>query len=147
MTIEPIDKEFNQRLLDAEHLDDRLYSTKDLLQYYEVSGFENLKPEGIQKEIDSFITANYKLENVVIPNQLTFLFYKKELMTDYGKYVYEAARETETGLLPDYNNNLLSRVQFSKVPGNNNKIVRARMVYDNNIKLLVLHDTIDVKKK
>ncbi len=147
MTIEPIDKEFNQRLLDAEHLDDRLYSTKDLLQYYEISGFENTVPEIVQKHIDSFITANYNLENVVIPNQLTILFYKKELTADYGKHVYEAARETETGLIPDYNNNLLSRVQFSKAPGNDNKILRARIVYDNNTKLLVLHDTLELKKK
>ena len=145
MTIEPIDKELNGRLLTGKNLDTRLFSTKDLLQYYEVSDFSGLNPAAIQEKIDSFIKAKYKSTDLSHANQITFLFYKKDLFTDYGKYVYEAARDTEAGFLSDYPDKLVSQVEFLKIKGDANKVLRRRTVYQKEEILLSKEDTLNIK--
>ena len=144
MTIEPIDKELNGRLLTGKNLDTRLFSTKDLLQYYEVSDFNSLEPNAIQENIDSFINAKYKSTDLSQANQITFLFYKKDLFTDYRKYVYEAARDTEAGFLSEYADKLVSQVEFLKIKGNELKILRRRTVYQKEEVLLSKEDTVNV---
>ncbi len=145
MTIEPIDKELNGRLLTGKNLDTRLFSTKDLLQYYEVSDYKGLKPEAIQKKIDGFIKAKYKSSDLSQANQITFLFYKKDIFTDYRKYVYEAARDTEAGFLSEYPDRLVSQVEFLKIKGDDIKILRRRTVYRKEEILLSKEDTVNIK--
>ena len=42
MIIDPIDSEFNKQLLTGEGLDPNLFNTKDILQYYQVSNYNDL---------------------------------------------------------------------------------------------------------
>lgn len=143
--IEPIDQELNERLLDGKGLDSRLYSRKDLLQYFEVSGSSNADPKATQQKIDQFISINYNTKRVMKADQITFLFYRHSIFTNYGNYVYETARETENGLLPGLNDNLLSRVQFFRIQGNDNYILRKRIVYNQNKMVLFREDSVAVK--
>lgn len=145
MTIEPIDKELNGRLLTGKNLDARLFSTRDLLQYYEVSDYKGFKPEDIQKKIDSFINAKYKSSDLSQANQITFLFYKKDIFTDYREYVYEAARDTEAGFLSEYPDRLVSQLEFLKIKGDALKILRRRTVYQKEEILLSKEDTVNIK--
>ena len=77
MIIDPIDFEFNKQLLTGEGLDPNLFNTKDILQYYQVSNYNDLSKNALELKLDEFITQNYKITDVEGATDFTILFYKK----------------------------------------------------------------------
>jgi hypothetical protein len=127
MIIEPIDKEFNEQLLTGKGLDSNLFSTKELLQYYQISNFSNLTQNDFQLKLNEFVSENYKINNF---SNFTILFYKKESFVNYSNYVYEAARDNQNGSIEEYKSNLIAKIVIIKAKDDQEKAVRHTTLYD-----------------
>ena len=141
--IDAVDKELNTSLMTLKGLDSRLFSTKEKLQYFEISGFSDLKPSDLKLKLTEFITKNYNLNEISKADEFTFMFYKKSLFVDYREYVYEAARDTERGTIEEYKDNLIAQVWFTN--STDRKSIRHVALYNKDIQLLNEADTIEIK--
>jgi hypothetical protein len=61
-TIEFISKEFNERFLTGEMLEPSYFSTKDVMQYYQVSNFSALLPKDQLAKLSVFTNFRYDLK-------------------------------------------------------------------------------------
>ena len=137
MIIAPIDKEFNEQLLTGKGLDSIFFSTKELLQYYQISNFSHLSQNDFQLKLDEFVSKNYKINNF---SDFTILFYKKESFVNYSDYVYEAARDNQNGSIEEYKSNLVAKIVLVKQKGDQEKTDRHMTHYDRGV---VVFDKID----
>jgi hypothetical protein len=142
MIIESIDKEFNEQLLTGKGLDSNLFSTKELLQYYQISNFSHLSQNDFQLKLNEFVSKNYKLNNF---SNFTILFYKKESFVNYSDYVYEAARDNQNGSIEEYKSNLIAKIVIVKVIDDQEKVVRYTTLYDNDLVVFEKIDKISLK--
>lgn len=145
LTIEPISKEFNTRFLTGEGLDSHFFSTKDVMQYYQISNFNNLPSKDLLFKIDDFVKSHYQLIKMDSLDKLTLLFYKKRLFVDYSDHLYESARDNETRTLEGYSNDLSAWIEFTRLKEDRKKIMRQQEIYMNNGKQLSRSDTLILK--
>ena len=85
---------------------------------------------------------NRRLESY---NMFQVLFYKKSILANYGKYVYETARDNEFGGIEGFEDNLIARILYYK---ENPKVYiysYTRVIYDNDSIALEKKDTISIK--
>ena len=141
--IEAVDKDLNSSLITLKGLDARLFSSKEKLQYFEISGYSELKAVNLKNKLTVFITKNYNLDEISKADEFTFMFYKKSPFVNYRKYVYEAARDTERGIIEEYKDNLVAQVWFTKSA--DGKSIRHATIYDKEVQLLNEADTIEIK--
>jgi hypothetical protein len=131
MTIEPIDKEFNEQLLTGKGLDSNLFSTKEIIQYYKIGNYEELKAEEFTLKLNQFIIENYKFNDIKDKKDFTLLFYKNDILADYNKYLYESARDNQNGYLENYSENLVLKIRL-KAKSDLNKIKSQISFYKKN---------------
>jgi len=132
MSIEPIDKELNERLITGDRLRPELFSRTDLLQYYQVA--------------DAFISTTYKLEDIGKANTFTVFFYNKKMTVDYSENLYESVRDNENGAISGQEDNLLDVITFQKIKGSDDKLLRYRIQYNDGTPVLDLKDTLEIKE-
>jgi hypothetical protein len=140
--ITPIDTELNEQYLKKE-LDPAFFSGSNILQYYEISGYKAMPPSVLQASIDSFIDSRYSYDDIRRFESVTILIYKKALFSRYN--VYEAARESENGSLYGYEDDLVARTGFEKLAGDGSRLIRFRLLYDNNKLVMNTRDTIELR--
>ena len=141
MIIDPKDSEFNKQLLTGEGSDPNLFNTKDILQYYQVSNYNDLS-----KKLNEFITQNYKIADVDGATDFTILFNKKKSMVNYSEYLYEAARDNQNGGIAEYKENLIAKIRLTKAKESKEKIIRKLTIYDNDLVVLDNENTIQLSK-
>ena len=146
MIIDPIDFEFNKQLLTGKGLDPNLFNTKDILQYYQVSNYNDLSKNALELKLDEFITQNYKIADVEGATDFTILFYKKKSTVNYSEYLYEAARDNQNGGIAEYKENLIAKIRLTKSKESKEKIVRNLICYDNDLVVLDKEDAIQLSK-
>ena len=146
MSIEPIDKELNERLITGERLRPELFSRTDLLQYYQVADADGLPPEDVQHKLDTFISTTYKLVDISKANSFTVFFYNKKMTVDYSENLYESVRDNENGAISGQEDNLLDVVTFQKIKGSDDKLLRYRIQYNDGTPVLDLKDTLEIKE-
>lgn len=144
--IEAIDFEFNKQLLTGEGLDPNLFNTKDILQYYQVSNYNDLSKNALELKLDEFITQNYKITDVEGATDFTILFYKKNSIVNYSEYLYEAARDNQNGGIAEYKENLIAKIRLTKAKESKEKIIRKLTIYDNDLVVLDNENTIQLSK-
>lgn len=115
MIIDPIDKEFNEQLLTGDGLDSNLFSTKEIVQYYEINNYSDLPIKDFVSKLNQFSIDNYKFNDIKDKNDFTILFYKKETLIDYSKDIYESARDNQNGFLQDYSQNLVVKIRLKAI--------------------------------
>lgn len=122
LTIEPISKEFNERFLTGEMLDSSVFSTKDVMQYYQVSNFGDLSPKDLLAKLSGFTSSRYDLKKMDMVNQLTVLFYRKRMFVDYSDHLYESARGNENRTLEGYSNDLMAYITYERLKTDRRKV-------------------------
>ncbi|TDQ07131.1 hypothetical protein [Pedobacter metabolipauper] len=127
LKIEPIDSSLNERLRTGKGLDLRLFSTKEVFQYYEISNYSQFSSVDFQLKLDDFVKQQYTIRDIAAANNFTILFYKKAFLVNYEGHVYEAARDEENGTLSDYKDNLIALIRYTK--GNHGLLIRQRVLY------------------
>jgi hypothetical protein len=78
LVIESISKESNDTFLSGKNLDPRLYSTKIVFQYYQVSGYNHLSGTDLAFKLDSFVKLHYPIKENKHLKSLTVWFYQKK---------------------------------------------------------------------
>jgi hypothetical protein len=147
LSVEPVSKEYNDQFLTGKGLDARFFSTKDVVQYYQVSRFNTLPPKVVLAKLNAFVNARYETSMRDSVSTLNVLFYKKRWFADYDKLVYEAARENENRSLDGHSDDLVAWITYQKVKGDNDKLILGRFFFLNHAsrKPLEERDTVDLK--
>jgi hypothetical protein len=145
LTIEPISKEFNERFLTGEMLDSSYFSTKDVMQYYQVSNFGALSPENLLAKLSWFTSSRYDLKKMDTVNNLTLFFYRKRMFVDYSDHLYESARDNENRTLEGYSNDLIAYITYERLKTDRRRVkVHKYLFTTNDYKPLGQTDTITV---
>ncbi|WP_345954435.1 hypothetical protein [Mucilaginibacter sp. PAMB04168] len=147
LKIEPISIEFNERFLTGERLDTNYFSTRDVMQYYQVSNYGNQSSKNLLAKLSTYTSSRYHFKNMDTVNNLTLLFYKKRMFVDYSDHLYESARDNDNRTLEGYSNDLIARITYERLKKNRQKIVVTKYLYpiDDN-KPLGQTDTLTVHK-
>lgn len=141
LDIVAVDDESNRYLLSPD-LDARLYSTREPMQYFLVSGFDGVSARQAQATIDAFVRDKYSSDEVAHADRLGILFYRKSWFSSYEDGVHEAAR-SEFGYLPDHSGMLAAQVRLERVAGRRDEWRRHRTQYTKKQKRLAVSDMID----
>lgn len=142
LTIEPIDKEFNEQLLTGERLNDQLFSTKEKLQYYQIDNFKHLKSNELLSKLHMYVAQNYKAPRIDFET-LTVFFYKKDNFANYSDLLYEAAQDP-IGSIDAYKHNLVVKTILTKQK-DVDQIIHKSIFYDKGQLIHTQSDTISTK--
>lgn len=146
LTIEPINPESNEAFLSGKDLDSRLYSIKNVYQYYQVKGYKHLPPKDLAFKLDSFVRRRYPVEEHRHRKSLMIWFYKDKLLNDYADLVYESARENENGSLTDHADDILALAELEFLTNGERKLIRHNyLYYPEESKTLSKHDTVSIE--
>jgi len=129
LKIEPISKEYNDRFLTLTGLDTSLFNTKELVQYYQVSSYENLPPEAFLTKLGDFTNARYLFNKRDGVNTLNIFFYKKRLFVDYSKDMYRSARDNENRTLEGYSDDLVALITYERLKDNKPATIFSKFFY------------------
>jgi hypothetical protein len=130
VVIEPVDAEFNQRLLSGNGLDPNLFSREVIAQYYEIDNYEELSPQGLKTELEGYVTENFTVNEIAKFKEMNFIFYRKGLFKDHSKNLYRLVQESDSGFIDDYKDDFAGAVSFIKVKGSRNKLLQDITVYN-----------------
>lgn len=143
--VEPISQEYNARFLTGKGLDPRYFSTKDVVQYYQVSGFEGLSSNTIFAKLDTFVNAHYKAGLTDSIESLNILFYRKKWLAGYNKLLYESARDNENRTLTGHSDDLVAWITYERLKGEPVKLIRSRSYFAQGKPPLEQRDTVILK--
>lgn len=129
LSVEPISQEYNEQFLTGKGLDTRFFSTKDVVQYYQVSDFNSSSPSIVLAKLGAFADVRYRarLRNNI--KNLNVLFYQKKWFAGYSKHLYESARDNENRALEGYSDDLVAWITYEKLKGDDKKLVRTRSYF------------------
>jgi hypothetical protein len=144
-SITPINAEANKDLLNAQGLDTRLFSTKDIFQYYEIDGYKNIPKHDLLDKIQEFAVERQPVKGSESWETLTVLFYRESIFSNYSNKVYEAARENESGRILDSNDDVVAVFHLSRVKAKPLQYLRRVILYDDGNILMEKTDSILVK--
>ena len=145
LSIKPINAEANKDLLNVKGLDTRLFSTKDIFQYYEIDSYKNIPKDEILNKIQEFAVERYPVKGSESWETLTVLFYRESIFSNYINKVYEAARENESGRILDSNEDIVAVFYLSRVKAKPRQYLRRVILYDDGNILMEKTDSILVK--
>lgn len=145
LVVEPINEELNHNFLTGERMDTNYFSTRDVMQYYQVSKYRGLPDHQILKQLDSFAIATYSSKKLDQLQKLSLLFYKKQMLVNYNDHLYESARDNDNRRLEGYADQLLAAIIFERIKENPKRMSYYRLLYDKNKLLIKAGDTILVK--
>ena len=143
MVIKPVDAEMNKKFLTGEGLDLRLFSTKDVFQYYKIDGNTGIAEKELAEKLNTYIRKKYFTANTKLPETLTILFYRENSFSNYGDGIYTAARDNESGMIDDEDDNLIARSRITHIA--ENTLQRYTVIYDKDKILSEATDTIPAK--
>ena len=129
LVIEPISVEFNGRFLTGEGLDTHYFSTTDVMQYYQISGFEDIPSKELLAKLSNFVDTHYPLSKMTGVNELTVLFYQKRMFVDYSDHLFESARENENRRLEGYSDDLVAFIGFERSKKDRTKVTLRKVIY------------------
>jgi len=142
--IEPVDAEFNESILSGKGLDPNLFSRKDISLYYEIGNYEEFSPHSLKVELEGYIIANFKVNEIAKFREVNFIFYRKKLFKDYSKNLYRLVQESDSGFLDEYKEDFVGAVSFKRLDGNPVKLVQDITVYNIEYDLFGHSDTLIV---
>ena len=143
LVIEPISRESNESFLTGKGLDTNYFSTKDVVQYYQVSGYKNGSSAQLLLKLQAFVMEHYHVKNMKDIQQLEILFYRKKMLSNYSDIVYESARENEMRTLTDHNDDLVASIDFERLTNDPKVVIRRAIIYHTGYnKPLIRTDTI-----
>jgi len=145
LSIRPINAEANKDLLNAQRLDIRLFSTKDIFQYYEIDGYKNIPKDELLNKIQKFAVERYPVKGSESWETLNVFFYRTRIFSNYSNKVYEAARENESGRILDRNDDIVAVFHLSRVKAKPLQYLRKVILYDDGNILMEKTDSILVK--
>lgn len=144
VAIEPVDAEFNQRLLSGNGLDPNLFSREVIAQYYEIDNYEELSPHGLKTELEGYVTENFTVNEIAKFKEMNFIFYRKGLFKDHSKNLYRLVQESDSGFLDEYKEDFVGAVSFKRLDGNPVKLLQDITVYNVEYDLFGHSDTLTV---
>ena len=146
-SIKPISQEYNERFLTGKGLDARYFSTKDVVQYYQVSDFNSLSPPSLLTKLGAFVDVRYRAKMRDSVKNLNVLFYRKKWFAGYSKHLYESARDNEPRTLEGYSDDLVAWITYERLKGNDKKLIRIRYYFSpaKGLKPLEQRDTVVLK--
>ena len=142
--ISPIDPVINKQFLTGQGLDTRLFSTKDIFQYYEIDNYKGFENKELLQKLNAFIQETYPTATTKFPETLTIFFYRKNSFSNYGDGIYEAARDNEFGRIDKEDDNLVALSRISHETGSL-KLLRNTIIYNKKKLFLQATDTIATK--
>jgi hypothetical protein len=147
LSIEPISQEYNDRFVTGEGLDARYFSTKDVVQYYKVSGINNFTPQIVLVKLGAFTDAHYKANIRDNVQNLNVLFYREKWFAGYDKHLYESARDNENRTLEGHSDDMVAWITYERLKGDAVKVARTRsfLGHTADAKPLELRDTLALK--
>ena len=116
--IKPIDEEFNKRLMSLTGMNANLMGTKLKFQYFEISGIEKMDAKAVKLFVDQYLEKKYPAKLITRYDQLTFLFYKPSLFSNYSDKLYISARDEEEGRIQGEQGNLVITVSMERLKTN-----------------------------
>ena len=140
MAIQPVDAALNKKFLTGEGLDLRLFSTKDVFQYYKIDGDTDVAEKDLNAKLNTYIRKKYISGNAKLPETLTIFFYRENSFSNYGDGIYRAARDNESGRIDDEDDNLIAMCYITHITGN--QLQQYTVIYDNEKILSETTDTI-----
>jgi hypothetical protein len=144
-SITPINAEANKDLLNVKGLDTRLFSTKDIFQYYEIDGYKNIPKEDLLDKIQEFAVERHPVKGSESWETLNVFFYRESIFSNYNNKVYEAARESESGRILDSNDDIVAVFHLSRLKAKPRQYLRSVLIYDDGDILMEKTDSILVK--
>lgn|GEM_PF-1811695 len=147
LSIEPISQEYNNRFITGKGLDARYFSTKDVVQYYQVSGINDFTPQIVLVKLGAYTHTHYKANIRNGVQNLNVLFYRKKWLAGYDRHLYESARDNENRSLEGYSDDLVAWITYERLKGDAIKAVRTRSFFGHAAggKPLELRDTLALK--
>ncbi|MGY4385183.1 hypothetical protein ACVW0P_002268 [Mucilaginibacter sp. UYNi724] len=145
LVIQPIDEEFNHEYITGKGLNTKFFSTNDVMQYYQISNYDDLADNELLTKLDSFATSSFSTRSIDHIQNLTYLFYEKKMFVNYRDHLYESAREEENRHLIDYNDELLATIIFERIKEDPKKMSVRKLLYTKNGLKLKTTDTIIVR--
>lgn len=147
LSIKPISQEYNEQFLTGKGLDPRYFSTNDVVQYYQVSDFDNLSPSNMLTKLGAFVDVRYRASMKDSVKNLNVLFYRQKWLAGYSKHLYESARDNETRTLEGYSDDLVAWVTYERLKGDDKKLIRTRSYFFSakGLKPLEQRDTVVLK--
>jgi hypothetical protein len=142
LSIRPINAEANKDLLNAQGLDIRLFSTKDIFQYYEIDGYKNIPKDELLDKIQEFAVERYRVKGSESWETLNVFFYRTSIFSNYSNKVYEAARENESGRILDRNDDIVAVFHLSRMKAKPLQYLRKVILYDDGNILMEKTDSI-----
>lgn len=128
LLIEPISKEYNAKFLTGTGLDNRLFSTTDVVQYYQIANYEGVSDKILLDTISKFVNRHYPVIKTDSSKRMTIFFYRKRFFVDYSDHLYESARDNENRTLEGYADDLIARVDCKKYDPNKGHILRTKSI-------------------
>lgn len=146
-SIEPISQEYNDRFITGEGLDTRYFSTKNVVQYYQMSGFDDFTPNTMLDKLGAFTDARYKANIRDSVEELNVLFYRERWFAGYDKHLYESARDNENRTLEGHSDDLVAWITYKRLKSNAVKVARTRsfLGHTADARPLELRDTLALK--
>jgi hypothetical protein len=145
LLVEPISKEYNERFLTLQGLDESMFSKEDVVQYYQVSNLRALSRDTVLARLAVFANIHYNFSEMDSVNTLDIYFYRKRLFVDYSKNVYVSARDNEYRTLEDYSDDLIAWISYQRSKENRQKIMRSNYLYaDKDHPSLELRDILSI---
>ncbi|MBO2012172.1 hypothetical protein [Hymenobacter negativus] len=141
-----MDQELNQWLLRGEHLDSRLFSQTAPVQYYQVANWDAQSPQATQAALDAYICRCYTQTDLLPLQEFSVLFYHKKPFVNYRTEAYEAARDSENGLLDVHRDALAAQFRLLKLPGPAQRWQRRRVLYNEQMPQLQATDTLRIEE-
>ena len=128
LIIEPISKVYNTKFLTGTGLDRRIFSTTDVVQYYQIDNYDSLSDKILLDTISKFVNMHYPLIGTDSIKRMTIFFYRKRFFVDYNDNLYESARDNENRTLEGYADDLIARVDCKKYDPNKGHILRTKSI-------------------
>jgi hypothetical protein len=144
LVVQPISEEFNNEFLTGK-LDKHYFSTRDVMQYYQVSNFSGLPDQQIFAKLDSFALSTFPLAKLNHLQMLTLLFYEKKMFIDYRDHLYESAQDNDTRRLEGYSDELLATITFERLKEDPKRMSFHRVLYNKDKLRIKATDTILVR--
>lgn len=144
IVIEPIDEELNRQLITGERLNVNLFSSRNIVQYYQISNSDTDKSQELRAAIDEMIQRNYSPTMISSFETMIIHIYRKGIFDNYEDEVYQAARDNEFGSLDNRNGDKIGLVYFRTI---NRKLVREVILYHKDSILHAATDTVLINEK
>jgi len=144
--IEPINAELNSSLITGKDLAPGLFSTKNIMQYYQIDNTGGKTPEQLITFLQEFANEKYPVAGLARRDMVLIYFYRKRLFVNYDSHLYEYARDNETGAIDGHHDDLKALVAYYKHSERPNEFERHTTVYNKGEEQKTVIDTLTINR-